>query len=199
MKFTTRGRIVGAGAAIAAAVAAVPTTALAESVGADILIPKPAETIPMLVAFLIIVVILGKFAWPQIVKMMEKRQAKIQADLDAAEKSRIEADEYAKTAEAKIDEAHLEAEEIVAQAKKEAEGERAAILAKAQKESAELIAKSRGAIESERHKAMVELSSSVVDLAVEIAAKIIGDGLSEDQQRSLAEKYLAEVSAPNGD
>lgn len=199
MKFTTRGRIVGAGAAIAAAVAAVPTTALAESVGADILIPKPAETIPMLVAFLIIVVILGKFAWPQIVKMMEKRQAKIQADLDAAEKSRIEAAEYAKTAEAKIDEAHLEAEEIVAQAKKEAEGERAAILAKAQKESAELIAKSRGAIESERHKAMVELSSSVVDLAVEIAAKIIGDGLSEDQQRSLAEKYLAEVSAPNGD
>ena len=199
MKFTTRGRIVGAGAAIAAAVAAVPTTALAESVGADILIPKPAETIPMLVAFLIIVIILGKFAWPQIVKMMEKRQAKIQADLDAAEKSRIEAAEYAKTAEASIDAAHLEAEEIVAQAKKEAEGERAAILAKAQKESAELIAKSRGAIESERHKAMVELSSSVVDLAVEIAAKIIGDGLSEDQQRTLAEKYLAEVSAPNGD
>lgn len=199
MKFTTRGRIVGAGAAIAAAVAAVPTTALAESVGADILIPKPAETIPMLVAFLIIVVILGKFAWPQVVKMMEKRQAKIQADLDAAEKSRIEAAEYAKIAEAKIDEAHLEAEEIVASAKKEAEGERAAILAKAQKESAELIAKSRGAIESERHKAMVELSSSVVDLAVEIAAKIIGDGLSEDQQRTLAEKYLAEVSAPNGD
>ncbi len=199
MKFTTRGRIVGAGAAIAATVAAVPTTALAESVGADILIPKPAETIPMLVAFLIIVVILGKFAWPQIVKMMEKRQAKIQADLDAAEKSRIEAAEYAKTAEASIDAAHLEAEEIVAQAKKEAEDERAAILAKAQKESAELIAKSRGAIESERHKAMVELSSSVVDLAVEIAAKIIGDGLSEDQQRTLAEKYLAEVSAPNGD
>ena len=199
MKFTTRGRIVGAGAAIAAAVAAVPTTALAESVGADILIPKPAETIPMLVAFLIIVIILGKFAWPQIVKMMEKRQAKIQADLDAAEKSRIEAAEYAKTAEASIDAAHLEAEEIVAQAKKEAEGERAAILAKAQKESAELIAKSRGAIESERHKAMVELSSSVVDLAVEISAKIIGDGLSEDQQRALAEKYLAEVSAPNGD
>lgn len=199
MKFTTRGRIVGAGAAIAAALAAVPTTALAESVGADILIPKPAETIPMLVAFLIIVIILGKFAWPQIVKMMEKRQAKIQADLDAAEKSRIEAAEYAKTAEASIDAAHLEAEEIVAQAKKEAEGERAAILAKAQKESAELIAKSRGAIESERHKAMVELSSSVVDLAVEIAAKIIGDGLSEDQQRTLAEKYLAEVSAPNGD
>ena len=199
MKFTTRGRIVGAGAAIAAALAAVPTTALAESVGADILIPKPAETIPMLVAFLIIVVILGKFAWPQIVKMMEKRQAKIQADLDAAEKSRIEAAEYAKTAEASIDAAHLEAEEIVAQAKKEAEGERAAILAKAQKESAELIAKSRGAIESERHKAMVELSSSVVDLAVEIAAKIIGDGLSEDQQRTLAEKYHAEVSAPNGD
>ena len=88
---------------------------------------------------------------------------------------------------------------VVEKAKKEAEGERSAILAKAQKESADLISKSRSAIESERSKAMVELSGSVVDLAVEIASKIIGDGLSEQQQRVLAEKYLAEVSAPNGD
>ena len=51
---------------------------------------------------------------------------------------------------------------------------------------------------SERHKAMIELSGSVVDLSVEIASKIIGNDLTEEQQRRLAEKYLAEVGTPNG-
>ena len=40
---------------------------------------------------------------------------------------------------------------------------------------------------------MIELSSSVVDPSVEIAGKIIGNDLSEAEQRRLAEKYLAEV------
>ncbi|HJB55141.1 MAG TPA: ATP synthase F0 subunit B, partial [Candidatus Olsenella avistercoris] len=76
--------------------------------------------------------------------------------------------------------------------------ERARILAKAQHEAADVIAKAHGALESERHKAMIELSSSVVDLSVEIATKIIGDSLSEEDQRRLAEKYLAEVGSSDG-
>ena len=52
-------------------------------------------------------------------------------------------------------------------------------------------------MDSERRKATIELSNSVVDLSVEIASKIIGNDLTEDQQRRLAEKYLAEVSAPD--
>ena len=84
------------------------------------------------------------------------------------------------------------------QAKKEAEEERARILAKAQHEAADVIAKARGAVDSERHKAMIELSGSVVDLSVEIATKIIGESLSEDDQRKLAEKYLAEVGKSDG-
>lgn len=199
MKSTTRGQLARAGAAIAVAVAGMPTAALAEGVGADILIPKPAEFIPALIAFLIIWIVLAKLVWPQILSMMDKRQEKIQEDLDAAEKSRLDAAESAKSYEQKIVEAHQQADEIISKAKKEAEEERSAILAKAQKEAADVIAKAHGAVDSERHKAMIELSGSVVDLSVEIATKIIGNDLTEDQQRKLAEKYLAEVSVPNGD
>ena len=199
MKSTTRGQLARAGAAIAVAAAGMPTAALAEGVGADILIPKPAEFIPALIAFLIIWIVLAKLVWPQVLSMMDKRQEKIQEDLDAAEKSRLDAAESAKSYEQKIVEAHQQADEIISKAKKEAEEERSAILAKAQKEAADVIAKAHGAVDSERHKAMIELSGSVVDLSVEIATKIIGNDLTEDQQRKLAEKYLAEVSAPNGD
>lgn len=201
MKKSPRRHVAGglaSGAALASLLA--PRVALAEesAVGADILIPKPAEFIPALIAFLIIWVVLAKLVWPSVLQMMEKRQEKIQSDLDEAERSKVTAAEEAKAYEAKIVDAQREAEAIVAKAKKEAEEERARILAKAQHEAADVIAKAHGAVDSERHKAMIELSSSVVDLSVEIATKIIGDSLSEADQRKLAEKYLAEVGTPDG-
>lgn len=174
-----------------------PVVALAEesAVGPDILIPKMAEFIPALIAFLVILLILAKLVWPPVLDMMEKRQQKIQDDLDAAERSKVQAAEEARSYEAKILDAHREADAIVAKAKKEAEEVRSAVLAKAQREAADIIAKAHGAVDSERHKAMIELSSSVVDLSVEIASKIIGNDLSVEEQRKLAEKYLAEVGA----
>ena len=198
MKNTTSKLLARAGVA-ALAVLGAPAVALAEesAVGADILIPKPAEFVPALIAFLIIWAVLAKLVWPQVLGMMEKRQQKIQDDLDAAERSKLEAAEQAKSYEAKILDAHHEADAIVAKAKKEAEEVRSAVLAKAQREAAAIIAKAHGAVDSERHKAMIELSSSVVDLSVEITSKIIGNDLSEDEQRKLAEKYLAEVGTPD--
>lgn len=199
MKKTAMRLAAGAGVAAVAALGT-PVVALAEesAVGPDILIPKLAEFIPALIAFLIILVVLQKLVWPSVLEMMEKRQAKIQSDLEAAERSKLQAAEEARSYEAKILDAHHEADAIVAKAKKEAEEVRSAVLAKAQREAADIIAKAHGAVDSERHKAMIELSSSVVDLSVEIASKIIGNDLSEEEQRRLAEKYLAEVGKSDG-
>ena len=193
-------RLVARAGVASGVILATPAVALAEesAVGPDILIPKMAEFIPALIAFIIIWVILAKLVWPSVLEMMEKRQQKIQDDLDAAERSKVEAAEEAKSYEAKILEAHHEADAIVAKAKKEAEEVRSAVLAKAQREAADIIAKAHGAVDSERHKAMIELSSSVVDLSVEIASKIIGNDLSVEEQRKLAEKYLAEVGKSDG-
>ena len=175
-----------------------PSVALAESPsGADLLLPKPAEFIPALIAFLIIWFVLGKFAWPSILNMMESRQEKIQKDLDAAENSHIKAEEDQKTAAASSDEARRKADEIVSAAKREGEEERARIIEQAKKEASDIIAKGHSAVDSERRRCLTDLSSSVVDLSVEIAGKIIGNELDEAQQRRLAEKYLAEVGKPD--
>lgn len=196
----TARKLAALAGATGVAVWSAPVVSLAEesAVGPDILIPKVAEFVPALIAFLIIWAVLAKLVWPQVLQMMEKRQEKIQSDLDAAERSKVEAAEQARAYDEKIVEAHREAEAIVAKAKKEAEEERSRILAKAQKEAVDIIAKAHGAVDSERHKAMIELSGSVVDLSVEIASKIIGNDLTDEQQRRLAEKYLAEVGTSNG-
>jgi F-type H+-transporting ATPase subunit b len=176
----------GASLAIGSAALAVPSVALAEGAAdASILLPKPSEFIPALIAFLIIWAILAKLVWPKVIANLDARQKKIADDLDAAEQSRRKA------------EARHQADDIVAEAKRSAEEERSQILAKAQDDASSVVSKAHDAVNTERRKAMIELSSSVVDLSVEIASKIIGNSLSEDQQRELAAKYLAEVGTPN--
>lgn len=150
---------------IAALAALVPTPAFAEAPsGADLLLPKMAEFIPALIAFLVIWFVLAKLAWPSILGMMEKRQQKIQDDLDAAANEKVAAEKEHRDYQAQIAEARHEADEIVAKAKREAEAERSRILAKAQEDAAATVAKAHDAVSSERRKAMIELSSSVVDL-----------------------------------
>ena len=186
-----------AGAASLACQLVAPATAYAA--GADILIPKPAEFIPALIAFLIIWVIMAKMAWPMIISTLDARQEKIQGDLDAAAKAQADAEEAKATYQAKIEEADRKADAIVAEAKHDAEVLRADMIAKAQEESQAIIAKAHDVIDAERSKAIVELSGQVVELSVQIASKVIGDGLDVEQQRQLAIKYLAEVGSLNDD
>jgi F-type H+-transporting ATPase subunit b len=55
------------------------------------------------------------------------------------------------------------------------------------------IARGKDVIDAERKRAMEDLSKSVIDLSVEIAGKIVGNDLSDDEHRALAAKYLQEV------
>lgn len=192
------GHRVVLGTALVLAGTALPEAAMAEEIsGPAILLPKLSEFIPAAIAFVVTWVLLAKFARPSILKMMDARENKIKSDLDEAERQRKEATAAAAESKAKISEAERQAEEIVADAKREAEAQRAQILDEAQKSASEIIAKAHNVVNLERHKAMVELSDSVVDLSVEIAGKIIGDSLDEAGQRKLAEKYLEEVGSLN--
>lgn len=174
-----------------------PTIALAEEENTGMMLLKPnmAEFIPACIAFLIIFIIMAKLVWPPVLKMMEERENKIQGDLDAAEEAKAQAQVDAKAYSDRLAAAEREAADIIAAAKRDAEAERSRILAKAQQDAVATIAKARDAVESERKKAMVQLSSSVVDLSVEIAGKIIGNDLDDAAHRALAEKYLAEVGS----
>ena len=173
----------------------VPTVAFAEEErsGIALLIPAISEFIPACIAFLIVFIVMSKLVWPTVVKMMEDRENKIQGDIDAAADARAAAEESALKAERAIADAQREAADIMAQARREAGEERAEILAKAQKDAAATIAKGKETVEAERSRAVAELSSSVVDLSVDIAGKIVGQDLTDDEHLKLAGKYLLEV------
>lgn len=173
-----------------------PTLALAEeetSNGIRLLVPELTELIPALIAFSIVFLLLSKFVWPRVVEAMDEREKRLQESLEAAELSQEKLHEAEEEYQKRTADAEHEAADILAAARREAEEERAAILARAQKDAAATLAKAKDAIASERKRAMVELSRSVVDLSVEIAGKIIGEDLSQAEHRALAEKYLEEI------
>lgn len=186
-----------AGAGIFACALAMPTPALAAS-AFDILIPKPAEFIPALIAFVIIWVVLAKLVWPSVIKTLDKRQQTIQDNLDAAEQAKVDAAKALKKAEATIDDAQAQADDIVAEAKKTAEASRDVIIAKANDDAKRITDKARQGIDAERNAAMAELTDQAADLAVDLAAKIIGENLDTETQKRLIERSLAEAGDADG-
>ncbi len=184
-----------------AAALLMPVSAFAEdgAAGADILIPK-AEFIPALIAFLIIWIVLAKVALPGIMKTMEERGKKIEESLDEAEKTKQEA--IAKRAESDsiVTDARRQAADIVLEARKDAESERARIIEAAHKEAEEIIAKAHTTVEDERKSIYAGAASSIADLSVAVATKIVGEALEDDvEQKKLIERYIQEAGSLNAD
>lgn len=187
-------------AAISSFVLAVPAQAFAEesSNKAEILIPKMAEFIPALIAFLIIWVVLAKFAWPQILSMMDERGKRIQESLDEAETTKKKAIASRKEYDELVTDARRKSADIVLEARKDAEAERVRIIEAAHKEAEDIIAKAHANAEDERNAIYAAAAASIADLSVSVASKIVGETLDQDgEQRRLIERYVKEAGSLN--
>ena len=190
------------GLAGVAAALALPRPAFAEEAagGADILIPKMAEFIPALIAFLIILIVLAKMAWPQILATMEEREKRIADSLDEAERTRQKAIADRKASDDIVTDARRQAAEIVLAARQDAEAERSRILAAAHAEAEDILAKAHTSAEEERRSIYADAAASIADLSVSVASKIVAKTLDEDgEQRRLSERYSEEAGRLNAD
>ena len=187
-----------AAAALTGVMLAMPVSAFAEESEnkAEILVPKMAEFVPALIAFLIIFIVLAKFAWPQILQTMEERGKRIKDSLDEAETTKRKAIEARKESDALVTDARRQAADIVTAARQDAESERARIIAKAHEEAEDIIAKAHA--EDERNSIYAAAAGSIADLSVSVATKIVGEALeNDDEQRRLIERYIKEAGSLN--
>ena len=185
------------GVSALAIMAMAPTAALAEEErsGIQLLVPTLAELVPACIAFLVVYIILAKMVWPSVVKMMDDREKALTGQMEAAEQAKEKLAETSKQCDEQLAAAHAQAAEIVAHAKHEAEQERARIIYEAHVQAADIIDKGHKAVEAERAHTLEDLSRSVADLSVEIASKIIGSELTDEEHLKLASRYLEEMEA----
>ena len=175
---------------------AFPALAFAnEKTGVALILPDMVETIPMLIAFIILVIILAKFGWPMFEGMLEKRERTIAEALQKSEEARIEAERTLEEYKTQLADAKSQSAQIIAEAKETGEAVRADITKQAQEEAASMIEKAKAAIEAEKQAAMNELRTSVADLSVDVASRLVANDLSDDEHRQIIERYLNEAGS----
>ena len=187
-----------AAVAFGAASAMLPAQAFAdEGSGVAAILPQMDEFIPMLVAFIILWIILAKFGWPLFEGMLVKRETTIKDALEQSEKARVESERVLAEYKRQLEEAKAQSAKIIADAKATGEAVKTDITNKTQAESAQMIEKARGAIEAEKKAAVAELQGSIADLSVDVASRLIGHDLNDDEHRKIIEHYVTEAGSFN--
>ncbi|KKB44931.1 F0F1 ATP synthase subunit B [Bacillus thermotolerans] len=146
-----------------------------------------------LVMFIILLALLKKFAWGPLMGIMQQREDHIASEIDAAEKSRAEANKLLEETRAELNAARQEAQGIIDNAKKIGASQKEEIIAAARAESERMKESAKMEIEQQTEQAMSSLREQVASLSVLIASKVIEKDLSEADQQKLIDEYIKEA------
>ncbi|MBQ8180950.1 MAG: F0F1 ATP synthase subunit B [Ruminococcus sp.] len=144
------------------------------------------------VNLILLFILLKIFLFKPVNKIMDERTRTIQDDLDAAKKSKEEAEALKKEYEDTLSDADKKAQEIIMKAHEDAKSEKSAILKKSQEEAEQLISDANKTIENERKRVLAQAQTQIADLAIEAASKIIGENLDDEKNRRLVDKFLSD-------
>lgn len=171
------------------------TTIFAAAESSNPILPATSEILWSVASFLLLLFILGKFAYPPVKKVMADRTAKIRGDIDAAELARAEALRTLEEYREQLAQAKREAARILDEARKTAEALRADLLVKAEQEAAVIRARNEEALRIERQRVIAELRSEVGSLALELAEKIIDAEVDRAASQTLIDSFISEIGA----
>ena len=143
-----------------------------------------------IVTFFIVLAILKWKAWGPLINALDKREEDIREALASAEKARQDAEKASSEYEDMMRKAQAEAQQIVSEGKAAGERVKNDIQSAANDKADEIIEKAKAQIDAERRKAIQEIKSSVVDLSMDAAAKVIEKNLDSDDNRKLIDKTL---------
>ncbi|MEK3888506.1 F0F1 ATP synthase subunit B [Bacillus sp. FSL K6-3431] len=141
-------------------------------------------------AFAVLLFILKKVAWGPLMGIMIKREEYIANEISAAEKSRIESNQFLEEQKALLKEARIEAQAMIENSKEHGEVQREEIIQVARQEADRLKESARLEINEQKEQAIVALREQVASLSVLIASKVIEKELSEDDQQKLINEYI---------
>lgn len=149
------------------------------------------------IAFLLVLFILGKFAWPSILKSIREREENIEDALKSAEKAREEMKSMQANNEKLLAEARKERDEMMKSAREAKENILQDAKEQSRKEADKIINAAKESIKNEKAAAIAELRNTVADLSVDIARKIIKTELSDEKKQQELIKEALENSKLN--
>jgi F-type H+-transporting ATPase subunit b len=146
-----------------------------------------------LAMFIILLALLKKYAWGPLMGIMKERENHVNSEIDAAEKSRTEANKILEEQRALLKQARQEAHELIENAKKQGDVQREEIIVAARAESERIKESAKLEIETQKEKAVTAIREQVASLSVLIASKVIEKELTAQDQEKLINEYIQEA------
>lgn len=163
------------------------------SSGSFLVQPSTGLTVWTLVVFLLSMAILAKWVFPLIRRALDRRKEAIDESIDAAQRTREEADHVLAEYRERLREARRQAEEIVQRSRQAAEVHARDAQAEAHVRREQMMEQTRREIEAETRRAIEQIRSEVADLTLMATEKVTRMTLSEEDQRRLVEEAVQEL------
>ena len=143
---------------------------------------------------LIVYLLLKKFLFKPVKKMIDSRQNEVDGMYADAERAQAEAERMREEYEEKISRAEEESEEILRTAGRRAQLRSEEIISEAEREAARTLERASEQIELEKRQALNEVKDSVAEMAIGIAAAVIERDVSESEHKALIDDFIESVN-----
>lgn len=157
--------------------------------------PDPGLYIWTIVTFLILLALLGRFAWRPLLDALEKRQEAIRKSLDDARQAKEELQRIHAESQRILAEARTEAGEIVSRTRTEAARFADEMKQKARTDADALVKHAERQIDLQTARAVETIRHEAVDLSIAIASKILRRDISKEDNERLIQETLKEMQS----
>jgi len=152
--------------------------------------PNPGLIIWTIVTFVLLLVVLSKFAWKPLLEALRKREETLRTSMERTEQAKQDAERLLNEHKKQLDHAEQEGQRILNENRQLAEKLKDEIIQKANQQSRKMVEQAKEEIDRNKEAALIQLRGEVASLAVQAAGKILDETLDENKHRKLVDNYL---------
>lgn len=154
---------------------------------------NPATIVFTLINTLIIFLLYRFLLHNKVMAMLDKRREAVNAEIDAAETAKKEAENAKAEYDQRLQASKDEADKIVAAAVKKASDREAEIIAEANADAARMKQQAQESIEQEKRRALNEVKDQISEVVVLAASKVCEKEISQKDNEELIDSFLVSV------
>ena len=160
---------------------------------ADLISVVPGLMVWTIIAFGLTFVLLRRFAFGPVQRIIDQRRDRIREALDEADKARQEARQLRELTAKEREQAKADREQILEESRRQAQALYEQARQKADDDLQERLAKNQEELEAENRRMQEQIRRDVVELTLLAAEKVTGKALDADDQRRLIDETIEEL------
>jgi F-type H+-transporting ATPase subunit b len=157
------------------------------------ILPSLPELVWGISSFLIVFLLMWKYAFPSVKKGMDARTDRIRDSLSSAEQAKNDAQTILDDYQRQLADAKNEANRIIEESRQTAESLRRDLVARAEADAAEIRARATADIGAAKERAMEELRGQLTDLTIELAERVVKRNIDRESNARLIDDYITSI------